>query len=755
MISIKGRIYIDITIDGRPLPYSPNLVDRITMTEGGAAMSPAIEIMFNDYSGMLNRELALTDGNEILITVGKSPEDIKTISRQYRLFGMRSITTAFGPRIQAVGLYDAPGYLTGTAREAYKGSTGDVLKQVAEKCKLCYDGPEDFNGKTMNDTQVWRNVCKSRAVFVQEITRHAYLNESSTMTAMLTSLGKLMYRNLSDVIETPIDKIQRVFVHNIDQAFIKENNLTAYEVREARSRSTAGLMNTWQNYGSTRVEHSLSGESAVHDKVDVSTSSEYLPINDTVKKTVERTRIEYTPLDSGNTHKNYQKAMYQNLKLMGLFCEYVSLLTLDVTDVQLLDPVLYRQANADFREPLSISDVYIVVAKTVFVKGGSVYAERLELVRRSLPNKGATELSCAPTPSQSAASAVPDSVIDPTSTVTSQSLPRAAAFQTMGQPTQAAFDRIKATTPDMRKATSYAMPPINGMTNSIRGIKSGASMNPLQALNAVNAMRGALPSLRHFSDIGKQMSYQMMGATSQLSTLRSALKSGNTPLAIRSALMFRPSGIMNSFTSSMSSTKQQMQMNSVLRPIARTYNANAVPISQVPGGTEALQEFNDVHQQIIANGSSCQVETTRQWNQSVSILSAQPIPNSSSIRQSNSDHMTSVMSNLYRAPGSGSTPCVPLSTATDDVTKIMMSKGGDRQLPFVPENDQWKYNTSVTEHASEWVTVDVTPVTGTDSGPPPSYEDSVEAADAAYLDLDNEQKLATLREQDLYNTTWA
>lgn len=750
MINIQGRIYIDITIDGNKLPFSPNLVDRITMTEGGAALSPAIEIMFNDYGGTLNRELALTDGNEILVTVGKTPDDIKTISRQYRVFGMRNIATAYGPRMQVIGIYDAPGYLTGTAREAYRGNTGSVLKQVAEKCKLCYDGPEDFNGKTLDDSQVWRNVCKSRAVFVQEITRHAYLDPNSTMTAMLSSLGKLLYRNLSDVIETSTDKIKRVFVHNIDQQFIKENDLTAYEVTEARSRSTAGLMNTWQNYGSTRVEHNLSGAPEIHDKVDVQTGSEYLPINATVKKTVERTRIEYTPLDSGNTHKNYQKAVYQNLKLMGLFSEYVSLLTRDVTDVQLLDPVLYRQANADPAEPLGISDVYIVVAKTIFVKGGANYAERLELVRRSLPNKGATELSCAPTPAQSAASAMPDSIIDPTSTVTRDSLPNAMELGSMGTPTQQSFDKIKSTMPDIRRGVGYTLPTLKGAQDTLSQARSGVQMGVAPAQNLIGNIRGSIASLTHFAAMGAGLVNDITRAAASLTDMRVLMDIKNLPMALRSAMMFQPAGIMNSYTALLGTSRQMNQMNAVLTPIAAGLARQGPAIQQVQGGPEAVKEFTTLQQQISQQCDACQKQTNIIWNESLSVLSGQPTPDVSTMKPSSADRMTQVQTNLYRAPASGSTPIVSLGTSTDDVVKQMTSKTGDRQLPWIPPTSNWSYDSNLKAAEAEYRTnpeYDLNATSGTGEIP---FNQSITYAIQARKALEVEGDLAELREREMY-----
>jgi hypothetical protein len=683
MIIIKGRIFIKLQIDGRDVPFSPGLVHKITMTEGGGALSPAIELVLFDYAGALNKELALTDGNEITITVGKDIEDIKGVSRQYRVFGVRQVTTGYGPGMQVIGIYDAPGYLTGSVREAYKGNTGDVLKKVADKCKLCYSGPEEANGQNPDDSQVWRNVCKSRAMFVQEITRHAYVDQQSTMVAMLTSLGQLKYRNLNDVVETPIDKIKRVFLHNTDTELIKEKNLQPIYVSEARPRSTAGLMNTWQNYGSTRVENTLAGKNEIHDKVDVKTSSEYLPINAKVKKTVDRARIEYTPLDCGNTHKNYQKAQYQNIRTMALFTEHVSILTGDVTDLELLDPVLYRQANADPKEPLTISDIYIVVAKTIFVKNGSSYAERFEIVRRSLPTKGATELSCSPSPSQSAASTVPDSQINPTVNTSQSTLPAVRNYANVAAPVEQQFSTMKGTLPTLTNAVKFALPPMQMLTTTLAGMAMGMNRDSLKRMLGAQIV-GAIPSMLHYINASQQMSQQMQGCASQLQGMCSHVidpRNGMNP-GVRQALMSRPGGIMDSYTASLSGMRNQMNMTQVLGPIVHQLPEYRSDISQYPGGGDAYDRFIDLNAQAHDNLNVCTAASVDIWNSSLSTYTGKPVPQR--ITTGNPQYMMNVVNNQYQQPRSGSYLSTPLQQVTRALTSAMLAKSNDRIPRWIP-----------------------------------------------------------------------
>lgn len=727
MLNLDGRIFVTIKVDGHDLPHSPGLIERITMTEGGGALSPAIELILNDYANSLSKELALTDGNELLITVGKTVSDINTQSRKYRVFGIRTLPTPMGPRMQVIGIYDAPGYLTGSMRESFRGTTGDVIKTIASRCGLSYYGPETFNGAKTNDNQVWLNVAKSRAMFVQQTSRHGYIDDHSAMMCVLTSLGQLRYLNLNDVIETPKEKIKRMFAHNTFKS--DDPKLVTYPVREARTRSSAGLMNTWQNYGSTRVEHSLDGEKISHTKVDVQTSADYLPINNVVKKQVARSRLEYSPLDCGNTHDNFTRAQYQNLKLLALFSEHVSILTYDVTDLQPLDVVIYRQANSDPKVPVSNSDIYLVVAKSIVVKSAN-YAERIELVRHNIVEKGATELAAFEGASTSVAdSTIPNSIIDPTSNVGATALPKAQSLNDLTKPTEASMNQMKGSVSDMRKGAGFLKPTLKGIHETLQGIQKNKAL----AHNLVGQMRNSISAMKHFSSIGKNYTNMMKYSVGNLRNLRTALEPRNLSAGMRSALMFKKGGGLNAMTYNLGVVRQNMQLSSMLRPLNYQINSNMSSIRNVTNGEHVANEFLRYSNEIIGNNTLMRVQTNHMWNESTSILHGKSVPDPSKINLANSSRMTNVMSDLYRAPASGSYVTVPLDVATQDLGNSMMLRSPDRQPNWIHPDAEWDYSTSVTKERAAYGA---------------GYDDSLKCAYNAFNAMEADEEAADARESD-------
>lgn len=677
MIVREDNLFLRLEIDGSELPTSVNLIDNVVMTEGNGALSPALEMVLNDFNGHLQASRALTDGNLIVVTVGKKINDIKNVTRQYRLFGHKQIQTASGPQIRAIGIYDAPGYLTGSATEAFEGTSSDTLKNVAKTCKLTYSGPEEFNGRALKDSQIWRNICRSRASFCADMAQHGHIDDSSAMYLALTSLGILKYRNLMDVIEVPVTDIKRTFIHNTPDKEAVSGHVT-YLVHEARDRSTAGLMNTWQNYGSTRVEHSLTGVQADHTKVDVVTKASYLPVNDQVSKTVGRARIDYAPLDCGNTHDSYERALYQNLKLIGLFSERLSILTYDITDVQILDPVIYRQANEDLTIAAKNSDVYIVIGKSVIISGGRYYAERLELCRMSLTAKGETKLKTAATePATDAKTSMPDVVINPTVNSAQTLLPNAKALSTTAGAAQTSMVAVKQNLQFVNSSIGTSLNTFNKNLSVLNSIKAGSK----DFAGAAATLARSNSALAQLTGAAASLATSMASAQQTINTLSQNMLASTLSPIVKQATLFNPGGIFDTYTASLGTLNQLRSTASVLGTVSSTLSQPAY----AGIATANLQAVTNVQAHSTALNSSVNASMNasgRIWNSLLSMLNNVPQQTASA---SNATVHDSVMKASYGISTSASRSTQPMSTASQSVLDTMMKKTNSQQLPWMPD----------------------------------------------------------------------
>lgn len=444
MLNVEDHVFVTLKIDGGLIDFG--LIKTITLAEGNGVYAPTLKIEMDDPTSLLSRTKALSDGNEIEIFVGKQANDPNSRVRRYRVFGPNRDNNAFNPNVNIIGVLNCPLYFTASARESYQGTSSDAIRGIAQKCGLTYSPPSD--GRRPNDQMIWLDVCTSRASHVQEITRHGYIDDRSCMATAVTSYHEMRYRNLIDEINTPLEKIKYVFAHSHLEEVLRNNKRKGFLVKEAKDKSTAGVMTQWHNYGSTRVKNNIDGVPKNRPSVDVKTPGAYVAINQEVSDMVKRTRFDYAPIDCSNTHKHYEDAVYQNIKLLALFSETVSLLVHQVTDVQLFEPIIYRQADADPLQKVRNEDIYIVIGKTIVVRGGIHYAERIQCVRLSLTMKGAAELesSLDETAKARSPSIIPESSINTAAIGTSsaETLPRAVSVTEANAPAVATVRELEA-----------------------------------------------------------------------------------------------------------------------------------------------------------------------------------------------------------------------------------------------------------------------------------------------------------------------
>ena len=374
---VQDRLWMGFEIEGQSLPEIPNLVQSISIHESVNAATPVMQFTFSDQTRSMVKQLALTEGTKANLILGKYANDAATYG--FRLFGLKHTAAAEGPKVVANFILDCPEYLTGAYTEGYEGTSSSVIAKIADKC-----GFTPVVSAT-SDAMNWLNFGQTRAAFTEDIAIHGYGEDSGCMFRALTSKKALVYKDaFFEINSTPPDLV--LALNNVQGSDI-------IQVRDTRNVSVSGVMNSWVNYGWQYTEHSLKGKAKVNDKYDVQTSEAFLPINSDVKSAIDgQTRVEYCrKLDCRNTHDNYNKAYYNNMRGRALLGERMHLLIEEPSDLQLLDTVEYRQWDSDGTQGKD-TGVYNVTGKVAYVTHGSFYYEKLEICRAALRENGATNL---------------------------------------------------------------------------------------------------------------------------------------------------------------------------------------------------------------------------------------------------------------------------------------------------------------------------------------------------------------------------
>lgn len=684
MIVIKDKIFIDIKIDGKSLD-GPNLVSSILMLEGTPVTAPSIKMVLVDHGGMLTKDLCLTDANEITVTVGKTPDDIKTITRKYRSFNVNQQHGPDGPVLVVLGVYNAPKYTMAAARDSYEGTSSQVLKQLSASCGLDYDGPESFNGRTMDDSQVWLNVAKSRASFAQHmVAKHAYQDDYSAMSAALTSLGVLRYRNLMDVISTPVDEIKYMFALNIMPGEEDKSAREVYIVNKTKEFSQAGVMNNLHNYGSVQVSDGVSGQTAVEEKLDVKTSAPFLAINGTVSEEIgQATRLSYGLLDCGNVHAKYYRAEYQNVRQLALFTERLSVIVDVPTEVQLYDPVIYAQGQNYEARAVRNTDVYVVVGKTLFVQKGSIYGERIELVRMSITEKGEAELKAAE-PTLARESSVPEVTLDPTATVAANTLPKARGILGI---TAAIESKAKA----LRETAGRT---IKNLTNSQPSLTKIA----MNAKTYRDNLQQAAKDVKSVAASAKQVKEDAERMQRAAKEMRDGIRDGNIQMIAagassiaQSAAYFRPDGVVGNLCATIGVTQALQTTASMYNTVAEQFAGMRNAVDAVTGiGSEVDSVVSDMRA-VASSYTDVVGDIAGSYNSVIEAVSgsAKPlnIPNLE-INRTNFEGMMRDSVTPISAPMSQVAYTVPtIADVQRDLGRTILNKDDTRNYAWVPEGN--------------------------------------------------------------------
>lgn len=611
MLNIKEQLSVSIKIDGQELEYA-NLISVVGV-EGNYNLAPALKIVLGDPKSNLSSYSTLTDANKVEVLVSKTTQDNVVQPRTYRGFGSNRNDAAENPVLTMVAVLDSPKFFVQNAAESLEGTSEDVLRKIAETCGLKFSGL-GLDGKTPLDNQKWLNIRKNRAVFTQEIAKHAWLDKHSCMVAAVTSAGELRFRNLTTLINTPIDKIKYVFSHNAHPTDLDKGKKT-YVVRSARDNSSAGVMATWQNYGSTTVLHRMSGLADSFSEQEVKLPGNYLPINKSVSDSVGRARVSCAQLDCGNTYDRYEQARYQNEKLKALYCEGMSLLVYEVTDVQLFDVVIYRQEDGDPTKPIKNTDIYIVMGKTFAVSGGAFYAERIELKRMSLIMKGTAELTL-PLNSAGEASAIPDITINP-------------SFKGL-----------------FSAATRGVVTSINDALNSVKSGNAmldgliGSMLAPVR--NVINTGTSALSAIMN-SNFNPTNVQELLGTVRSLASATNSIKDainyvGGANGHLLEALKNQASAIQYQVISQAESiTTSLLNQYLIQLPAQAAVGALSSLVEAAPKEVLNIADaYKDLHQEL--NLAASEVSNlvgynNQQWNKTLSILRNLPSGNASTMPQ--------------------------------------------------------------------------------------------------------------------------
>jgi len=302
--------------------------------------------------------IGVPDGIPIRIVV--KPQASSTIIYNFRQFHHKKQFNGSFFSYEIDGYLDFPKYWMGTSNVGIQGTSSSALASIANTCGL------QFNGASTNDAQLWLPRNQTYAEFACSIADRGYITDSSYVELGVDFTGTLIYK---DVNNLPTSQ------YTITLGQLDPSSFTASDY-EPVARS--GIVNKMTGYQNTKYGQSISSQTASTSFAQLAfTPDTTAPLyNTAMVGQIDRGYLSYGGLDVGNTHENYDKAKYQNLRYSNLYSLDVKFLMRMPTGLNLFDTFTFSVDSEATKQDKAYAGTYIVSARSQFMTGAN-FAEMI------------------------------------------------------------------------------------------------------------------------------------------------------------------------------------------------------------------------------------------------------------------------------------------------------------------------------------------------------------------------------------------
>ena len=359
---VQDRIEISVLFGNLNYPLNQfNSLNYLHLGSSVKVLVPTLKLSVVDQSGMLNNGL-LVDGLEITIVLKTIGSNDTSLQYKFTLTGIESTTVENGTNYTIYGMGGGLQFFANTALTGIRGTSNDVIKEIANRCGLLYEGTNT------SDSQLWMPQNRTWAVFARNVAKAGYVNDRSFMRLACTLDGRLRYLNLSNPGESVATLVQGHIQPNMIPVLFHEPKISN------------GPNNIMSGYGLHRYKQSIDSPE-LRDKVTYVPDSRTPMLNTQAKNQAGRGIITYSPLDFGNNNESYEAAIYQNRRLGSLYSVGCDFITTYATGLSVLDRINFASEQDSGEVDNSVTGQYILTAHAILVQGTNYY-EKLEGFRQ-------------------------------------------------------------------------------------------------------------------------------------------------------------------------------------------------------------------------------------------------------------------------------------------------------------------------------------------------------------------------------------
>ena len=356
MFKITNQIEAGVFINGQELQLTGgNFMQSLHIRSSARGKLPVCALRFTDlYNSAVN--IGLQDNVPLVVVLNG------VINREFRFRVHRWMRTPAGDAFNYLleGYWDSPKYWAATTNASIQGSSYEAIRQIASKCDI---GFSKDNTPT-SDTMIWNPGNRVYGEFAKIIARHGFVNEKSHMVLGVDLRGEVRYRDINANKPPSLN-----FGH-----VAGSTSGTFVQILDFTPTATAGDNNTIAGYLHDRYTQPLE-KAEVLKEVTLDPDSKKPLVNMEVRDMIGRGGISYGPIDFGNTHIKYERALYQNTRFNLLNSLQAEVTVGFETDLDLFDNFKYvpppQMASDSYAGEYTIND------KIIYIPGNSYYEKFL------------------------------------------------------------------------------------------------------------------------------------------------------------------------------------------------------------------------------------------------------------------------------------------------------------------------------------------------------------------------------------------
>lgn len=396
MIKVSDKITLMMLLDNdKEWPIERFVFKSLQISESVLMHVPQAHFQFADRESVLQK-FPVGDGQTIRIMLKIDGTNIPAYDIKMRVFKLAKTTSANIDYYNLYLIYDAPRFVYENHTGSITGSSAEALKQIAEKCGLTpvfnfgsykYDGNSYIRTNTP-DSQTWIPRGDKYCSYARKIVAAGYTGDTSCMQMAVDLKGNLIYRNLSQPWYGEKGSSYRPYT------FSTVESSQAIPILSKKEFTKTGVMNAFGGYRMTTVEQNpTKGKSTSqdkHSKVSTVTKTDSVAVNKNINEGISGSRVDFAPINCGNNHANYDKALHQNSRLLGLYAVGLYIVTDKVNaDVTLLQTIKLDSpeiSNNERQYNKTVAGEWEVSAKTIFINTDGKYYEKYEVLRQGVNN---------------------------------------------------------------------------------------------------------------------------------------------------------------------------------------------------------------------------------------------------------------------------------------------------------------------------------------------------------------------------------